>query len=97
MADRECEIRKDGMRTRRSTTFAKLRRKYRETLHRIRQNVAPGLRTILGLLLIVGGVFGFFPVLGYWMIPLGVGVVLIDVRTLFDEKEQSEDHEDPEE
>lgn len=30
------------------------------------------LRWSAGLLLIVGGVFGFLPVLGFWMIPLGV-------------------------
>jgi hypothetical protein len=43
------------------------------------RHVPPGLRTVLGLLLIVGGVFGFLPVLGFWMIPLGIGVVLLDV------------------
>ncbi|WP_340116977.1 hypothetical protein [Pelagibius sp. 7325] len=32
----------------------------------------PPLRWSVGLLLIVGGVFGFLPVLGFWMIPLGV-------------------------
>ena len=30
------------------------------------------LRWGLGLLLISGGLFGFLPVLGFWMIPLGV-------------------------
>jgi hypothetical protein len=30
------------------------------------------LRWSAGLALIVGGVFGFLPVLGFWMIPLGV-------------------------
>lgn len=30
------------------------------------------LRWVLGILLIVGGVFGFLPVLGFWMIPLGI-------------------------
>jgi hypothetical protein len=28
-----------------------------------------------GLLLIVGGIFGFLPVLGFWMIPLGLLVI----------------------
>jgi len=32
----------------------------------------PPLRWSVGLLLIVGGTFGFLPVLGFWMIPLGV-------------------------
>ncbi len=37
-----------------------------------------GLRTLIGLLLIIGGIFGFLPILGFWMIPLGVAVILID-------------------
>ena len=30
------------------------------------------LRWTVGILLIIGGFFGFLPVLGFWMIPLGV-------------------------
>ncbi len=30
--------------------------------------------------MIVGGVFGFLPVLGFWMVPLGVMVAALDVR-----------------
>jgi len=37
------------------------------------------MRVLVGLALIVGGVFGFLPILGFWMIPLGVAVILIDV------------------
>lgn len=40
----------------------------------------PGARLPVGLLLMVGGVFGFLPVLGFWMIPLGAAVALIDLR-----------------
>ncbi|MGI9355147.1 MAG: hypothetical protein ACR2PF_08320 [Rhizobiaceae bacterium] len=29
-------------------------------------------RTIVGLLLIAGGIVGFLPILGFWMIPLGL-------------------------
>ena len=46
------------------------------------EKVPPGLRLVFGLLLIVGGVFGFLPVLGFWMIPLGVAVVWLDVASL---------------
>ena len=28
-------------------------------------------RTVAGIILIIGGIFGFLPVLGFWMIPLG--------------------------
>ena len=31
-----------------------------------------GLRITIGILLCVFGVFGFLPVLGFWMIPLGI-------------------------
>ena len=27
----------------------------------------------------VGGVFGFFPLLGFWMFPLGVAFVALDI------------------
>ncbi|WP_292025254.1 hypothetical protein [Maritimibacter sp. UBA3975] len=39
----------------------------------------PGARLVAGLLLMVMGVFGFLPVLGFWMIPLGVAVAALDV------------------
>lgn len=35
------------------------------------------LRWVVGVLLIVGGAFGFLPVLGFWMIPLGVLLLAI--------------------
>ena len=35
-------------------------------------------RTIVGVLLIIGGILGFLPVLGFWMIPLGFFVLSID-------------------
>ena len=39
----------------------------------------PGLRTVLGLLFMVGGVLGFLPILGFWMFPLGVAFVALDI------------------
>lgn len=42
------------------------------------RKVPTGLRSVIGLLLIIGGIFGFLPILGFWMIPLGVAVILID-------------------
>ena len=49
-------------------------------LVRIRARVPPGLRLVLGMVLIGGGVLGFLPVLGFWMIPLGIAVAALDVR-----------------
>ena len=45
----------------------------------VKAHVPPGLRLVLGLVLIVGGIFGFLPVLGFWMIPLGIAVAALDV------------------
>ena len=38
-----------------------------------------GLRSVLGLLLICGGVLGFLPILGFWMIPLGLAFIALDI------------------
>ena len=35
-------------------------------------------RIIVGILLIIGGILGFLPVLGFWMIPLGLVVLSVD-------------------
>ncbi len=32
-----------------------------------------------GTLVVVGGLFGFLPVLGYWMVPLGLLVLASDI------------------
>ena len=37
------------------------------------------LRIIIGVLLILGGIFAILPVFGLWMIPLGLLVLSIDV------------------
>jgi hypothetical protein len=37
------------------------------------------LRVGLGLLLVAGGLLGFLPVLGFWMIPLGLLVLSVDI------------------
>lgn len=36
------------------------------------------IRILLGIALIIGGIFGFLPVLGFWMIPLGIIVLSYD-------------------
>ncbi len=44
---------------------------------------APRLfRILLGAALIVGGIFGFLPILGFWMIPLGLAVMFLDAPLL---------------
>lgn len=39
---------------------------------------SPWMRKTTGVVLIGGGVLGFLPVLGFWMIPLGVVVLSVD-------------------
>ena len=51
-------------------------------LRRIRRRVSPGLRLPVGLLLIIAGAFGILPILGFWMIPLGVTVAALDIKAI---------------
>ncbi|HPG88307.1 MAG TPA: hypothetical protein PLD46_01540 [Hyphomicrobium sp.] len=37
------------------------------------------IRLPLGLMLIVGGFFSFLPLLGFWMLPLGILLIAVDV------------------
>lgn len=48
-------------------------------LRRIRKPGAIWLRIPIALLLIVGGVFSFLPILGLWMMPLGIALLAIDL------------------
>lgn len=38
-----------------------------------------GVRAGLGILAIAGGVLGFLPVIGFWMVPLGVVLIALDI------------------
>jgi len=49
-----------------------------EKLRRSLPRWAPA-RIAIGILLLWGGVLGFLPVLGFWMIPLGLMVLAIDI------------------
>lgn len=37
------------------------------------------VRVVIGVLLILGGLLGFLPVLGFWMVPLGLLVLSVDL------------------
>ena len=37
------------------------------------------VRIPIGVLLVLGGIVGFLPILGFWMIPLGLVVLSVDV------------------
>lgn len=52
------------------------------TLHRLRAPSATWIRVPAGILLMLGGVFSFLPVLGIWMLPLGLILLAYDVPFL---------------
>ncbi|NHQ73343.1 hypothetical protein HAT86_02540 [Roseovarius gahaiensis] len=58
---------------------ARLRRMRRQVQVWSKRHLPPGLRLVAGLLLMLGGVFGFLPVIGFWMFPLGVAVAALDL------------------
>lgn len=52
-------------------------------LRRGKRRIPPGLRLVVGLLLVLGGLVGFLPILGFWMIPLGIAVASLDIPPLY--------------
>jgi hypothetical protein len=51
-------------------------------LRHLRHPSASWLRVPLGIVLVCGGLLGFLPVLGFWMLPLGVALLSLDVAML---------------
>ena len=45
-------------------------------------HLPPGIRSIVGVLFFVGGCFGFLPILGFWMIPVGIMLIMLDLPFL---------------
>jgi hypothetical protein len=45
---------------------------------KVRLPGSPLVRQAMGFGLVTGGVLGFLPVLGFWMLPLGVVVLSVD-------------------
>ena len=62
-----------------STAKVRLRRIRRRVQVWTKRHIPPGVRLLLGLMLMGLGVLGFLPVLGFWMFPLGVAVAALDV------------------
>lgn len=48
----------------------------------IRQPSSRLVRIPLGIILILGGVFSFLPILGVWMLPLGLFLIALDLPFL---------------
>lgn len=63
--------------------YRQFRRRLAATIYRMlywgRNHLPTGVRSLVGLLLIVAGLFGFLPVLGFWMLPVGVAFIALDL------------------
>jgi hypothetical protein len=46
------------------------------------RRIPPGFRSAAGVLLMAAGLLGFLPVLGFWMLPLGVAIAITDFPPL---------------
>jgi hypothetical protein len=46
------------------------------------RHIPRGLRSLAGILLIGGGIVGFLPILGFWMIPAGLAMIALDIPVL---------------
>ena len=51
-------------------------------VQQLRSNRMMLVRLPLALLLIIGGIFSFLPILGVWMLPLGLMLLALDVPFL---------------
>ena len=51
-------------------------------LDRVRRPGAVWVRVPLAILLLAGGLVGFLPILGFWMVPLGLALLALDLPFL---------------
>jgi len=51
-------------------------------MHSVRRPSAVRMRALVAGLLVVGGLFGFLPILGFWMVPLGLALLALDLPFL---------------
>jgi hypothetical protein len=53
-----------------------------KVMKKVRGPSAKPYRIPIGIALTVGGVFGFLPLVGFWMVPLGLAVLAQDVPVM---------------
>jgi purine-cytosine permease-like protein len=51
---------------------------FQKHFHALRTTDNHWVRKTIGVLLVIGGMLGFLPVLGYWMLPLGLALLAVD-------------------
>ena len=62
--------------------FERLTRAVVRGVYRLKRHPSPWVRRGLGVALMLGGVLSFLPVLGIWMLPLGLVVLSDEVHQL---------------
>ena len=62
-----------------NTLRARLTDTVRRVVHWGDAHVPRGVRSGIGVLLVIGGLFGFLPILGFWMIPAGLALIALDI------------------
>lgn len=60
----------------------RLPRRLQPAIRRLRRPSARWVRIPVGLLLVLGGFFSILPILGLWMLPLGVVLLAEDIKPL---------------
>jgi hypothetical protein len=60
----------------------RLPRRFRSTIRWLRQPSSVWIRSPAGVLLTCGGLFGFLPIFGFWMLPLGLALLADDLPPL---------------
>jgi hypothetical protein len=53
-------------------------RRYYDALRKSQNPWWRWTRQIVGVLMVIGGLLGFMPLIGFWMIPLGLGLLSVD-------------------
>jgi hypothetical protein len=76
------EVHADDCDRRLERLIDRLPRRLRSSIRWLRQPTRVWVRVPAGVLLTSGGLFGFLPVLGFWMIPVGLALLADDVSPL---------------
>jgi hypothetical protein len=76
------DMRATGRRQERPTILARIKvflyAKMLQSMDWGERRVRPGYRWMIGVLFIIGGLFGFLPILGFWMIPVGITYIVLE-------------------
>jgi len=46
------------------------------------RRIPPGVRSVVGVPCVIGGLVGFLPIVGFWMLPVGLALIALDIPPL---------------